>query len=130
MSLGIYPVYDCAVPEARVHEPCTILAVEYAAVDAIADVYGIARMTSFGDTPGVPGDFDNDEVDELGPVDDWFPCHAGIHAFESLARIILKDPASARRLRAPHAAARELKAIAQALAIAAIRDARFHLELR
>ena len=132
MSLGIYPVFNPPVPEAKFDGLGEVLAMQFEALDALAREHGITSLTSFGDTREVPADFDGPPEDleqVMGPWEHWFACHEGRLAFEALARLINTDPAAAQSLKAPDAVVHELLGIAQALSVGETRGAQFRLEM-
>ena len=132
MSLGIYPVFNPPVPEARFEGGGEVLAMQFAALDELASGQGITRLSAFGDTREVPADFDGPPEDLeqiMGRWEDWFDCHEGRLAFEALAQLINTDPAAAQSLELPDAVVQELRGIARALSVGEIKGAQFRLEM-
>lgn len=132
MSLGIYPVFHPPVSDASFDSHGEDLALEFEALDELAEEYEIPALSSFGDTREIPEDFEGgpDELDELlGPCKEWFDCSQGIAAFESLARVILQNPDAAEALETPEAVADDLMALVEVLKIAKAQGAQFRLEM-
>jgi len=132
MSLGIHPVFNPPVPEAKIAGLAEVLGMQFEALDESAGKHGITSLTAFGDRREVPADFDGPPEDleqVMGPWEDWFACHEGRLAFEALARLINTDPAAAQSLKLSDAVVHELRGIAQALSVGETKGAQFRLEM-
>ena len=132
MSLGIHPVFNPPVPEAKFAGLGEVLAMQFEALDELASKHGITSLTAFGDRREVPADFDGppEELEKvIGPWEHWFACHEGRLAFEALAQLINTNPAAAQSLKSPLAVVQKLRGIAQALSVGEIKGAQFRLEM-
>ena len=132
MSLGIYPVFNPPVPEAKFDGLGEVLAMQFEALDELASKHSITPLTAFADTRKAPADFDGPPEDLeqiMGRWENWFDCHEGRLAFEALARLINTDPAAAPSLKSPEAAVQDLRGIARTLSVGEVKGAQFRLEM-
>ena len=60
MGLGVYPVFQPRVPEAKFRNDGKLLLQEYEKLDELAVKLGLKRFSSFGDNREIPEDFDGD----------------------------------------------------------------------
>ena len=132
MSLGIYPVLNPPVAEAKLDGLGEVLAIQFEILDELASEHGLTRFTAFADSREIPVGFDGSPEDLeriMGPWKDWFACRDGRVAFEALAQLVTDRPAVAQRLEAPAAVTAELRAIASVLAVGERCGSQFRLEM-
>lgn len=132
MSLGIYPVFEPKIAEAKFGVLGETLASSFERLDEIAERHGLIPFTAFRDNREVPADFDGspDDLEELlGPFNEWFDPESGAKAFEALADLIKSNREEAKRFQYPQDVVEELEELVRVLRIAEKRNARFRLEM-
>jgi hypothetical protein len=131
MGVGIYPVFDLALPAVQFDSDGKVLAREFKALDIVAAAAGLPAFSAFGDTRPVPEGFagDRDELyDLLGPWEEWFPTVDGLRVIEGLLGAI-EEGTESEALDDPEEVADELRELARCLRAAAEAGARFRLEM-
>jgi hypothetical protein len=132
MCLGIYPVFEPAIRDAKFNALGEILVVNLETLDDIAAAARLKPLASFGDAREIPADFDGspDELDDLlGPWTEWFDAEDGRAAIQALVDYIKKTRKAAQQLDDPPAVVEELEELVRVLAIAARQGVKFRLEM-
>lgn len=132
MSLGIYPIFQPELRNARFEALGESLAANFEALDHIAVALDLNPFTGFSENREIPEDFDGppEELDELlGPCDEWFNAAGGKSSIQALLEGIKSTRKLARKLREPDSVLSELDELVRILTIAEEQGARFRLEI-
>lgn len=132
MSLGIYPIFDRDFEGAELQSTGEGLALNFEAIDTIADAAKLTPLSAFADNREIPENFDGDPdelADLMGECDEWYDTSLGQSALQAIADHIKGNHTAARRLEEPSWVVNELEELSRVLGVAAKNRAKFRLEM-